>query len=37
MGDPTSTKQRVGMSHFVVLATNPETKRYWHAWVRTRP
>jgi hypothetical protein len=37
MGNPTSTKQRVGRSHFVVLATNPETKRYWHAWVRTRP
>ena len=37
MGNPTSTKQRVSRGHFVVLATNPETKRYWHAWVRTRP
>jgi len=35
MGDPTSTKQGVSGGHFVVLATNPETKRYWHAWVRT--
>ena len=36
MGNPTSTKQLAGRGHFVVLATNPETKRYWHAWVRTR-
>ena len=36
MADPTSTKQGVGKGHFVVLATNPATKRYWHAWVRTR-
>jgi hypothetical protein len=36
MANPTSTKQLTGKSHFVVLATNPETKRYWHAWVRTR-
>ena len=35
MADPTSTKQGVGGGRFVVLATNPETKRYWHAWVRT--
>ena len=35
MADPTSTKQGVGGGHFVVLATNPETKHYWHAWVRT--
>jgi len=36
MANPTSTKQLTGKSHFVVLATNPETKRYWHAWVRSR-
>ncbi len=37
MGNPTSTKQGVGArSHFPVLATNAATKRYWHAWVRTR-
>ena len=36
MANPTSTKQLIGKRHFVVLATNPETKRYWHAWVRTR-
>lgn len=35
MANPTSTKQGTGMKHFVVLATNPVTKRYWHAWVRT--
>jgi hypothetical protein len=34
MGDPTSTKQGINRGHLVVLATNPETKRYWHAWVR---
>jgi hypothetical protein len=37
MGNATSTKQRLSMSHFVVLATNPATKRYWHAYLRTRP
>jgi hypothetical protein len=34
MGDPTSTKQGINRGHLVVLATNPETKHYWHAWVR---
>jgi hypothetical protein len=37
MANPTSTKQRVTMTRLVVLATNPETKRYWHAYLRTRP
>jgi hypothetical protein len=36
MANPTSTKQRVSMGHFMVLATNPETKHYWHAYLRTR-
>ena len=35
MANPTSTKQ-LARSRFVVLATNPETKHYWHAWVRSR-
>ena len=37
MANPTSTKQRVTMTRLVVLATNPETKRYWHAYLRTKP
>ena len=37
MANPTSTKQRISMSHLVVLATNPDTKHYWHAYLRTKP
>jgi RTX calcium-binding nonapeptide repeat (4 copies) len=38
MGDPTSTKQTISNStRLIVLATNPVTKRYWHAYFQIRP
>jgi len=38
MANPTSTKQTIGNStRLIVLATNPRTKRYWHAYLQIIP
>ena len=38
MGDPTSTKQTISnTTRLIVLATNPSTKRYWHAYFQIIP
>jgi hypothetical protein len=38
MVNPTSTKQTIGNStRLIVLATNPRTKRYWHAYLQIIP
>jgi len=38
MANPTSTKQTIGNStRLIVLATNPSTKRYWHAYLQIIP
>jgi Ca2+-binding RTX toxin-like protein len=38
MANPTSTKQTIGNStRLIVLATNPATKRYWHAYLQIIP
>lgn len=38
MANPTSTKQTIGNStRLIVLATNPTTKRYWHAYLQIIP
>jgi hypothetical protein len=38
MGNPTSTKQTISDStRLIVLATNPRTKRYWHAYFQIIP
>jgi hypothetical protein len=38
MANPTSTKQRISNStRLIVLATNPATKRYWHAYLQIIP
>ena len=38
MGDPTSTKQTISnATRLIVLATNPATKRYWHAYFQIVP
>jgi Ca2+-binding RTX toxin-like protein len=38
MANPTSTKQTISNStRLIVLATNPSTKRYWHAYLQIIP
>jgi Ca2+-binding RTX toxin-like protein len=38
MANPTSTKQNVtNATRLIVLATNPSTKRYWHAYLQIIP
>jgi Ca2+-binding RTX toxin-like protein len=38
MANPTSTKQTISNStRLIVLATNPRTKRYWHAYLQIIP
>ena len=38
MGNPTSTKQTISNStRLIVLAANPTTKRYWHAYFQIIP
>jgi hypothetical protein len=38
IANPTSTKQTIGNStRLIVLATNPTTKRYWHAYLQIIP
>jgi Ca2+-binding RTX toxin-like protein len=38
MTNPTSTKQTINNStRLIVLATNPSTKRYWHAYLQIIP
>jgi Ca2+-binding RTX toxin-like protein len=38
MANPTSTKQTISnASRLIVLATNPTTKRYWHAYLQIIP
>jgi Ca2+-binding RTX toxin-like protein len=38
IANPTSTKQTIGNStRLIVLATNPSTKRYWHAYLQIIP
>jgi hypothetical protein len=38
MVNPTSTKQRISnATRLIVLATNPRTKRYWHAYLQIIP
>jgi hypothetical protein len=38
MANPTSTKQNISNStRLIVLATNPATKRYWHAYFQIIP
>jgi hypothetical protein len=38
MGNPTSTKQTISnATRLIVLASNPSTKRYWHAYFQIIP
>jgi Ca2+-binding RTX toxin-like protein len=38
MGNPTSTKQTISnTTRLIVVATNPTTKRYWHAYFQIKP
>jgi Ca2+-binding RTX toxin-like protein len=38
MANPTSTKQLItNTTRLIVLATNPSTKRYWHAYFQIIP
>jgi Ca2+-binding RTX toxin-like protein len=38
MANPTSTKQTISnATRLIVLATNPSTKRYWHAYLQIIP
>ncbi len=38
IANPTSTKQTISNStRLIVLATNPRTKRYWHAYLQIIP
>jgi Ca2+-binding RTX toxin-like protein len=38
IGNPTSTKQTISnQTRLIVLATNPKTKRYWHAYFQIKP
>jgi Ca2+-binding RTX toxin-like protein len=38
MANPTSTKQTISnATRLIVLATNPSTKRYWHAYLQIVP